>query len=281
MDIMSQATKVTDKKSSSGRRTKIMGILNVTPDSFSDGGKYFDTEQALRHAQEMVKAGADIIDIGGESSRPGSATISAREELGRVLPVLEAVKGALDIPVSVDTCKSEVAREVLSRGADCINDITALRGEAAMAGVIAEFNAGVVLMHMKGEPRTMQEAPRYDDVIAEIIAYLKESIDIAERAGINPDKIVVDPGIGFGKTLEHNLLILRKLPRLRSLNKPLLVGSSRKSFIGEITGKKPDARIFGTAASVAVCALRGVEIVRVHDVDEMLDVIKVIDAIQG
>ncbi len=281
MDIMSQTAKVTDKKSSAGRRTKIMGILNVTPDSFSDGGKYFDADHAVRHAQEMVSSGADIIDIGGESSRPGSEAISASEELRRVLPVVKAVKNVLDIPISVDTRKSEVAREVLSAGADYINDITALRGEAAMAGVIAEFNAGVVLMHMRGEPRHMQEDPEYGDVIAEIIAYLRESIDIAECAGISPDKIVVDPGIGFGKTLEHNLLILRELPRLRSLDKPLLVGSSRKSFIGEITGKKPDARIFGTAASVAVCALSGVDIVRVHDVDEMMDVIKVIDAIQG
>ena len=196
---MPQVLKATDRKSAADKQTKVMGILNVTPDSFSDGDKYFDPDKAVRHAQEMARSGADMIDIGAESSRPGSAAIPASEELKRVMPVLKAVKDALDIPVSIDTWKSEVARAALSAGADIINDITAFRGDEAMPEVIKEFDAGVILMHMKGVPRTMQDDPEYDDLMAEIIAYLRISIDIAEAAGIRPDKIVIDPGIGFGK----------------------------------------------------------------------------------
>ncbi len=278
---MPQVLKATDRKSAADKQTKVMGILNVTPDSFSDGDKYFDPDKAVRHAQEMARSGADMIDIGAESSRPGSAAIPASEELKRVMPVLKAVKDALDIPVSIDTWKSEVARAALSAGADIINDITAFRGDSAMPEVIKEFDAGVILMHMKGVPRTMQDDPEYDDLMAEIIAYLRISIDIAEEAGIRPDKIVIDPGIGFGKELKHNLEILRELGRLRSLGKPILVGPSRKSFLGKITGRETDARIFGTAASVAAAVFAGADIVRVHDVGEMLDVVRVIDAITG
>ncbi|MBU0570935.1 MAG: dihydropteroate synthase [Candidatus Omnitrophica bacterium] len=278
---MTQTRKAADVRSAVRERTRIMGILNVTPDSFSDGGEYFDIEHAVRYAGEMARSSADMIDIGGESSRPGSTAISVDEELKRVMPVLKAVKDAIDIPVSVDTWKSEVARQVLSAGADIINDITALRGDKAMPGVIKEFDAGVILMHMKGKPRTMQNDPEYDDLMAEISAYLRESIDIAEAAGIDPDKIVIDPGIGFGKKLEHNLEILRELGRLKSLGKTILVGSSRKSFLGEITGRGTDARLFGTAASVAAAAFAGADIVRVHDVGAMLDVVRVIDAIKG
>jgi len=281
MDVMTQTRKAADVRSAVRERTRIMGILNVTPDSFSDGGEYFDIEHAVRYAGEMARSSADMIDIGGESSRPGSTAISVDEELKRVMPVLKAVKDAIDIPVSVDTWKSEVARQVLSAGADIINDITALRGDKAMPGVIKEFDAGVILMHMKGKPRTMQNDPEYDDLMAEISAYLRESIDIAEAAGIDPDKIVIDPGIGFGKKLEHNLEILRELGRLKSLGKTILVGSSRKSFLGEITGRGTDARLFGTAASVAAAAFAGADIVRVHDVGAMLDVVRVIDAIKG
>lgn len=262
-----------------GERTCIMGVLNVTPDSFSDGGKYFDPALAAEHAVRMAEEGADIIDIGGESSRPGAEGISAAEERERVMPVLKAVVGKLRIPVSVDTCKSEVAREALREGAAAINDITALRGDPRMAAVVAECGAGVVLMHMKGSPRNMQQDPAYKDVMGEIKACLSGSIDIAERAGIDPDKIIVDPGIGFGKTLEHNLEILRHLGELYDLGKPVLVGTSRKSFIGSVTGRDAGGRIFGTAASVAAAIMNGADMVRVHDVAAMKDVARVIDAI--
>ena len=262
-----------------GERTCIMGVLNVTPDSFSDGGKYLDPLLAAEHAERMAEEGADIIDVGGESSRPGAEGISAAEELERIMPVLKTVAGRLKIPVSVDTRKSEVAREALRAGASVINDITALRGDPEMAAVIAEHGAGVVLMHMKGSPRDMQRDPAYKDVMGEIKAYLSGSIDIAHSAGIDPDKIIIDPGVGFGKTLEHNLEILRRLGELYDLGKPVLVGTSRKSFLGGITGKDGEARIFGTAASVAAAIMNGADVVRVHDVAAMKDIARVIDAI--
>ncbi len=262
-----------------GERTCIMGVLNVTPDSFSDGGSYINPDLAAEHAVRMAEEGADMIDIGGESSRPGAERISAAEELKRVMPVLKAVVGKIKIPVSVDTCKSEVAREVLYEGAAAINDITALRGDPRMAAVVAEYGAGLVLMHMKGFPRTMQGEPVYQDLMGEIIAYLSGSIDIAERSGIAPEKIIVDPGIGFGKTIEHNLEILRRLGELCYLGKSLLVGTSRKSFLGTITGKDAGDRIFGTAASVAAAIMNGADMVRVHDVGAMKDVARVMDAI--
>lgn len=265
----------------SDKRTLIMGVLNVTPDSFSDGGRYLEPARAVERAREMIKEGANMIDIGGESSRPGSAGITAEEELGRVMPVIKALKGTVNIPVSVDTCKSEVAYEALSEGASFINDITALRGDEKMAKVISGFDAGVILMHMKGEPRTMQDNPSYEDLMPEISSYLEWSIHMAEDAGINPERIIVDPGIGFGKGLEHNLAILRNLSDLRRLNKPLLVGVSRKSFIGALTGKDVDERIFGTAAGVAAAILMGADIVRVHDIRAMKDVVRVVDAVTG
>ena len=261
-------------------RVRIMGVLNVTSDSFSDGGKYFDAEHAVRHALEMVERGVDILDIGGESSRPGASGVSAEEEMDRVVPVIKAVKDSVGVPISIDTVKSEVAKEALRAGAEIVNDITALNGDKDMASVIAEADAGVVLMHMKGTPGTMQEDPRYCDVMAEIITRLKEAITAAIDAGIDPEKIIVDPGIGFGKTVEHNLEILRKLGELKCLGKPILVGTSRKSFIGELTGKAANKRMFGTAASVAVSVLMGADIVRVHDIDEMKDVVRVAEAIK-
>ena len=258
-----------------------MGVINATPDSFSDGGKYTDPGQAARRAREMAEEGAGIIDIGGESSRPGAESVSTEEELRRVIPVIKAVKEAVNVALSIDTYKEEVARKALEEGVQIVNDITALCGDPAMAGTIAEFGAGVVLMHMKGTPRVMQDDPRYDDVMGEIIAYLSESILIAERAGIDPGKIIVDPGIGFGKKLDHNLTILKNLDQLERLGKPILIGTSRKSFIGELTGKDTSNRIFGTAASIAAGVMNGASIVRVHDVASAKDVTRVIDAIKG
>ncbi|MEA3489541.1 MAG: dihydropteroate synthase [Candidatus Omnitrophota bacterium] len=264
-----------------GERTCIMGILNVTPDSFSDGGQYLDPVRAVEKARQMVEEGADIIDIGGESSQPGSERITVEEELHRVMPAIKALRESAGVPLSIDTCKSEVAREALAEGVSMVNDITALRGDPEMARTIAGFDAGVVLMHMKGRPGTMQEAPRYDDVIGEIFSYLSGSITLAEEAGIDPDKIIIDPGIGFGKTVEHNLVILRRLARFRDLGKPVLVGTSRKSFIGRLTGRGVDKREFGTAASCAAAVMGGADIIRVHNVAEMRDVTRVVDAIQG
>lgn len=261
------------------QRTCIMGILNVTPDSFSAGAVYKDTAGALKRAEDMVSLGADIIDVGGESSRPGAAAVGEKEEIERVVPVIKAIKRSLKVPVSIDTCKSEVAREALKTGADIINDITALRGDKKMARAAAEFNATVVLMHMKGTPRTMQKAPSYSDVVEEIYSYLSESVSLAESAGVAPEKIVIDPGIGFGKTLKHNIEILRELKKFKKLKKPILVGTSRKSFIGELTGKNVDERIFGDLAVFALAIQNGADILRVHDVGAACDGARVADSI--
>lgn len=259
----------------------MMGVLNVTPDSFSDGGEYVDPARAVERAKRMVAGGADIIDIGGESSRPGSKRVTAREELDRVMPIIRALAGEVDVPLSIDTYKSEVARRALAEGVSVVNDITALRGDPDMARTVAGFDAGVVLMHMRGTPETMQDAPFYGDVMEEIFSHLAGAIALAERAGVDPDKIIVDPGIGFGKTVGHNLTILRRLRRLAALGRPILIGASRKSFIGKLTGKEPGERAYGTAASLAAAIMNGADIIRVHDVDEMLDVARVADAITG
>lgn len=264
-----------------GERTCIMGILNVTPDSFSDGGEYFDTERAVDRAVSMAEEGADIIDIGGESSRPGSSGTDPGEEIRRVIPVLRAVRVKVKVPISIDTSKSEVAREALKEGASIINDITALNGDRDMAGIVAANNAGVVLMHMKGKPADMQIDPRYGDVVEEIKSFFKEVIASAERAGIDGGRIIVDPGIGFGKTLEHNLEILKRLREFRPLGKSVLVGVSRKAFIGALTGKAPGERLLGTAASVTAAILNGADIVRVHDVAQMKEAAKVADAVNA
>lgn len=260
------------------KRTRIMGVLNVTTDSFSDGGEFFESSRAEERAREMISEGADMIDIGGESSRPGSMPISEAEEIKRVIPVVKALKG---ITLSVDTYKSGVARKALEEGASIINDITALKGDPRMADTIAEFGAGVILMHMKGTPRTMQENPEYDDCADEIFEYLHEAVITAEASGIDPGKIIIDPGIGFGKTLENNISILRHLRRFKELGKPVLVGTSRKSFLGELTGRGVSERAFGTAASISAAIMNGADIVRVHDVSWMRDVTRVIDAIKG
>ncbi|MDD5487431.1 MAG: dihydropteroate synthase [Candidatus Omnitrophica bacterium] len=264
-----------------GKRTCIMGILNVTPDSFSDGGKYLNKDRAVAKALEMSEAGADIIDIGGESTRPGAEPVSAEEEIGRVLPVINALKGIVKTPMSIDTYKSSVAKKALEAGVELVNDITALTGDPEMGAVVAEYGASVVLMHMKGTPVTMQDGPKYRNVIEEVYDFLKSAVDRAVEAGIPANKIIVDPGIGFGKTLEHNLAIIKALARFKELDKPILIGLSRKSFIGSITGKGPDSREFGTAGASAVAVLNGADILRVHDIGQIKEVCLVVDAIKG
>ena len=249
-----------------GNRTHVMGILNVTPDSFSDGGRYLDAQRAVAHTRLMVEEGATLVDVGGESSRPGASPVSVAEELARVLPVIRAIVDTVDVLISVDTYKAEVARQALAAGAHLVNDITALRGDTAMASVVASMEAGLILMHMKGTPRTMQQAPHYADVVSEVRASLAASVQTAEEQGVSAERIIIDPGIGFGKTSEHNLELLKRLSEFRSLNKPLLIGTSRKSFIGNVLGLPTSERVEGTAATVCWAIAQGADIVRVHDV---------------
>ena len=264
-----------------GRRTLVMGIVNVTPDSFSDGGRFVAPLAAIEHGRQLVEGGADILDIGGESTRPGAAEVDAEAECRRVLPVIEVLAAEVGAPISIDTSKAAVARRALDAGATMLNDVTALRGDPDMARVAADGGVPVVLMHMKGSPRTMQKAPHYDDLMAEIIGHLRGSMAIAAEAGVAEEQIVVDPGIGFGKTVEHNLDALRQLRQLRSLGCPILLGTSRKSFIGAITGAPVAERAFGTAATVALGIQRGAHIVRVHDVAAMRQVVQMADAMLG
>lgn len=260
------------------KRTYIMGILNVTPDSFSDAGKYLDTRNALDRAMKMIDEGADFIDVGGESTRPGADTVPINEELKRVIPVIEKLRLRTDIPISVDTTKSFVAEKALESGAVLINDISGLHQDVRIAEVAAKFNAGLILMHIKGNPKTMQQNPEYDNLINEISSYLKTGVNISENKGIN--KIFVDPGIGFGKKLEHNIEIFKKLSEFKKLNYPILVGPSRKSFIGQILELPVDERLEGTAAAVAVAIMNGANVVRVHDVKEMKRVAKIVDELK-
>lgn len=257
-----------------------MGVVNVTPDSFYPSSRHPETSEAIDVALELVEAGADIVDIGGESTRPGGEEVPARDELERVVPVIDAVRKRTDALISIDTKKTEVAERALDSGADVVNDVSAL-GDDGMAELVARTRAGVVLMHMRGTPETMQREPVYDDVVPEVKAYLKDAIARAERAGVRGDSILIDPGIGFGKTLEHNLALLRDLRSLTELGKPVLVGTSRKSFIARLLDASSDDRIFGTAGSVAAAILNGASVVRVHDVREMRDVARVVDAIRA
>jgi dihydropteroate synthase len=269
-----------------GERTVVMGILNVTPDSFSDGGRFLDVDAAAAHALEMESAGAHIIDIGGESTRPGSQGISAQEELARILPVLAKLRGRLTIPISVDTSKSEVAVAAADAGAEIVNDVTALRTDPALAAVAARRKMPLILMHMRGQPRTMQKAGFARDAVRDVSADLRRAAALAGRAGVPKSQIVLDPGIGFGKSWAQNFDLLARLPELARLGYPLLVGSSRKTFIAQAIGQPPgemipakNARAWGTAATVTAAILAGAHIVRVHDVAEMVQVARVADAI--
>ena len=254
-----------------------MGVVNVTPDSFSDGGSFLHPERAARHALQLADDGADLVDVGGESTRPGAAAVSADEELERVGPVVERI--ADEVLVSIDTSKLAVARVALDAGAKIVNDVTALRAEPELAALCAERDCGVVLMHMLGTPRTMQDDPTYDDVVEDVKAFLAERIEFALAAGISEERIWVDPGIGFGKTVSHNLELLRRLGELRALGRPICVGTSRKSFIGKITGREVDERVGGTIASNVVALANGAEVLRVHDVRPVREALQVTAAI--
>ncbi len=262
-------------------RTLVMGIVNVTPDSFSDGGKFLQADRAVEHALRLVEEGADILDVGGESTRPGSEFVPLEEELRRVVPVLERLVERVEVPISIDTTKAEVARRALDLGCAMVNDISAGRLDPEMLPLVASRGVPICLMHMKGLPKDMQRDPRYDDVVGEIMDFLRERAEVAMEAGVERDDILVDPGIGFGKTLEHNLEILRRLEEFKSLGYPLLLGTSRKSFIGAILDLPVEERLEGTAASVALGIAAGADIVRVHDVREMVRVARVADAICG
>lgn len=262
------------------RRTLIMGVLNVTPDSFSDGGRYDSVARAAARALEMADEGADIIDIGGESTRPGSPGVAADEEAGRVVPVIEALAGSCSIPLSIDTSKPEVAEAALQAGAHIVNDIGGL-GDPAMIETVRRHEAGVVIMHMQGTPRTMQDQPFYRDVVDEVGQFLRDRVDAAVESGILAERIVVDPGIGFGKTLEHNLALLRGLATLGTrAGRPVLAGVSRKRFIGAVTNRETADRLAGSLAAASFAILRGADIIRVHDVKESCDAARIIDMLR-
>lgn len=258
-------------------RPLIMGIVNVTPDSFSDGGRHGSAAAGIEHAFRLLEEGADILDIGGESSRPGAQPVGIDEELRRVLPLIEALRGG-NVPVSVDTCKTEVMRAAIAAGADMINDIHALQGEGALEAV-AGSNVAACLMHKQGTPQTMQLAPRYGDVAADVMAFLAARMAAAQAAGISRERLVVDPGFGFGKSLEHNLTLLRQLDRFQALGVPLLAGLSRKSMLGQITGLDVDARLIPSIAAAVIAAMKGARIIRVHDVKASKEALQIVNAI--
>jgi len=267
-----------------GKRTLVMGVLNVTPDSFSDAGKFFDAEAAVGHALEMERDGADLIDIGAESTRPGSQAIPAEEELRRLMPVLEGLRGRLKIPISVDTRKAEVAEASLGGGAEILNDVSGLKSDPGIARVAARHRVPIILMHMRGDPRTMQKGPFARDVMKDVVESLRESVAAVRKAGVAKSQIVLDPGIGFGKSFVQNYELLQKLPQLAKLGFPILIGTSRKGFLGATLAKSgqpapPGARIWGTAATVTASILNGAHIVRIHDVAEMVQVARVADCL--
>lgn len=260
-------------------RPLLLGIVNVTPDSFSDGGLYLDPNAAVAHAVQLVEEGADILDIGAESTRPGAVPVEATEELRRLIPVVRAIAKAVAVPISVDTSKASVAKAAIDEGAVIVNDVTGLRGDPAMVDLIAQTGAGIVLMHMQGSPQTMQQAPEYQDVVEDVAVFLSERARYAIERGVAQSQIILDPGIGFGKVLVQNLDVLGQLPRFIQLGYPLLIGPSRKSFIGQLTGQPVEDRAWGTAAAVAIAVEQGAHILRVHDVGAMRDVVKVAVAI--
>ena len=261
-------------------RCHVMGIINVTPDSFSDGGRYNSVDPALQRAREMVSAGAAFLDVGGESTRPGAAPVSEQEELDRVCPVVEAIAKELDVVISVDTSTPSVIRESARLGAGLINDIRALEREGALEAAVAS-GLPVCLMHMKGDPETMQQNPEYRHVLRDVATYLMDRVRTAEAAGIPPEKILLDPGFGFGKTLEHNLRLLAALEQLRVLGYPLLIGMSRKTMLGQITGRDIDERLPASLAVATISALKGASVIRVHDVRETVDAVRVVEAVRG
>ncbi len=262
-----------------GKRTLVMGIVNVTPDSFSDGGRFLNSEKAIEHAKLLANQGADIIDIGGESTRPGSESVTLEEEKRRVIPVIEGISEEISIPISIDTCKSEVAKTALDKGASMINDISAMRFDSKIVDVALEHNAPIILMHMKGTPKNMQLNPSYTSVMGEIKEFLRDRVKFAISKGMERDSIIIDPGIGFGKTTEHNYEIIRNLRELKELDLPVLIGPSRKSFIGNTLGLEVDDRLEGTLATITMCVMNGADMVRVHDVKEVLRVVRMTDAI--
>ena len=259
---------------------KVMGILNVTPDSFSDGGRYLALEQALEAAYSMVEQGAAILDIGGESTRPGAAPVSLDEELRRVIPVIEALSREVEVPLSIDTSKPEVMSAAVEAGASLINDVMALRQPGALQ-VAADLKAPVCLMHMQGQPGNMQHNPEYFDVVAEVKSFLRQRKQVCREAGIDPSQIILDPGFGFGKTLNHNLKILRYLDEFKELNSPILVGISRKSMLGQLTGKAVEERLPASVAAAVLAAERGAHILRVHDVGPTVDALKILEAVRS
>ena len=261
-------------------KTHVMGVLNVTPDSFSDGGQYLESNTAIERGFTMAREGADIIDVGGESTRPYSRKITISEELDRVVPVIEGLRKELAIPISIDTCKGEVAQEALRVGASMINDISALRFDPDMASIAAEAGVPVILMHMKGMPENMQKNPTYGDLIPEIFDFLEDAIERSVSAGIKRDLIIVDPGIGFGKTFDHNLKIIKELSRFEALERPVLLGTSNKAFIGHILGKEVYERDTGTMATIAYGVINGAHIVRVHNVRKAVETVRMIEAIR-
>jgi dihydropteroate synthase len=269
-----------DRVLSIGNRPLVMGIVNVTPDSFSDGGKYATVEAGVRHGLELIEQGADLLDIGGESTRPGAVPVILEEELARVVPVVRALAAQTQMPLSVDTAKAEVARQCLEAGAHIVNDVTALTGDPAMAEVVRSNGAGVVLMHMQGTPATMQIDPRYEEVVADVRRFLADRIEAVHSQGIPHEKIVVDPGIGFGKTREHNLTLLARLEVFQVLGRPVCLGVSRKGFLGKLLDRPVEDRLAGALAAVCFAMSRNaVQVVRVHDVREMKDAVAVFDVI--
>ena len=261
-------------------KTWIVGVLNITPDSFSDGGRFLDPGAATDQALRMVEEGADILELGAESTRPGAVPVSVDEELRRILLVLRDLRPKLTIPVAVDTYKPEVARVVLEEGADIINDVYGVRGEGRLAAVVAEKRAGLVIMHMKGTPQDMQIEPHYNDAVGEVLAFLADRVAFAERMGVDPESIIVDPGLGFGKRPQDNLVLLRHLAELDRLGKPIMVGPSRKSLVGNVLNLPVEQRQYGTAACVAAAVLQGAAFVRVHDVRPCAHLVRMLDAIK-
>jgi dihydropteroate synthase len=264
-----------------GDRTLVMGILNVTPNSFSDAGQFFDFRSAVNHALDLAVSGADVLDIGGESTRPFSETVALDEELDRVIPVIEEVRKSSDIPISIDTTKAEVARAALSAGADIINDISALRFDPEMVRVAAEYRAPLIMMHMQGNPGTMQEKPTYSSLFSEIISFLEERIQFAVQNGVEREQVIIDPGIGFGKTIAHNLRIIRDLELFHCLDRPILFGASRKGFIGSILDRAQDDREVGTAIVNTAAITAGAHIIRVHDVAVQRQAVLLGDALRN